>query len=159
MSGARPLPLAQARGPSREQALAVGRGLHVARVAGGIDPATVARDLRTPRRDLEALEEGDFGRVAGRVRLVALLRAYGNYLGLDGTELAGPWKAEVDRLDPPPARPAPAGGRRRALALAAAALLLAGGAGYGALHRPAPAMPAPAGPASPAPGGRPAVLP
>src|SRR5947209_8283908 len=66
MSGARPLPLAQARGPSREQALAVGRGLHLARVARGIDPATVARDLLIPYRDLEALEGGDFGRVAGR---------------------------------------------------------------------------------------------
>src|SRR4051794_11749854 len=144
MSGARPLPLNQARGPSREQALAVGRALHVARVARGIDLATVARDLLIPRRDLEALEEGDFGRVAGRVRPVALLRAYGNYPGVDGTEPAGPGKAEVDRLDPPPApeRPAPAGGRRRGVVLAAAALLLAGGAAYGALHRPAPAAPA-----------------
>ena len=38
MSGARPLPLDRARGPSREQALAVGRALHVARVARGDRP-------------------------------------------------------------------------------------------------------------------------
>src|SRR4051812_35204412 len=102
MPGARPASPARTRGPGREQALAVGRGLHVARLARDVDLAAAARDLLVPPGELEALEGGEFGRVAGRVRLAVLLRAYGNYLGLDGAGLAGPWTAEIDRLALPP---------------------------------------------------------
>src|SRR3954470_20130778 len=143
MPGPRPASPAQARDPGREEALAVGRGLHVARLARDVDLATAARDLLIPRDDLEALEGGEFGRVAGRVRLAVLLRAYGNHLGLDGDRLAGPWKAEVDRLALPPVPERR--GPRLATALAAASLLLAGGAGYRVLHGPAPAASAPVG--------------
>jgi len=97
-----PAPAVEASGPSREQALAVGRKLNLARMVRAVNPATSARDLLVPWDDLEAIEGGDFGRVAGKVRLAVLIRAYGNYLGLDGNELAGPWRAEIDRLAPPP---------------------------------------------------------
>ena len=155
-----PAPAVEASGPSREQALAVGRKLNLARMVRAVNPATSARDLLVPWDDLEAIEGGDFGRVAGKVRLAVLIRAYGNYLGLDGNELAGPWRAEIDRLAPPPE---PGRGlakkARRGAAVASAALLLAGGVGYGTVHRLGPVTPVPARLASPAADGRPAVLP
>ena len=51
-----PAPAVEASGPSREQALAVGRKLNLARMVRAVNPATSARDLLVPCDDLEAIE-------------------------------------------------------------------------------------------------------
>jgi hypothetical protein len=43
-----PAPAVEASGPSREQALAVGRKLNLARMVRAVNPATSARDLLVP---------------------------------------------------------------------------------------------------------------
>jgi cytoskeleton protein RodZ len=65
----------------------VGRLLREARQARGEDLYDVADYLRIKPAYLLALEEGNFRALPGQVYAVGFLRTYGDYLGLDGTDL------------------------------------------------------------------------
>ncbi len=66
----------------------VGASLREARIVLGRDVAHVARDLRIRQVYIEAIEAGRFEDLPGLAYQTGFLRAYANYLGLDGAELA-----------------------------------------------------------------------
>ena len=66
----------------------VGASLREARVAVRRNLADVAHDLRIRQVYIEAIEEGRLEDLPGLAYQTGFLRAYGNYLGLDGAALA-----------------------------------------------------------------------
>ena len=66
----------------------VGASLREARIVLGRDVTHVARDLRIRQVYIEAIEAGRFEDLPGLAYQTGFLRAYANYLGLDGAELA-----------------------------------------------------------------------
>jgi transcriptional regulator with XRE-family HTH domain len=127
-----------------ELAQEIGRRLREARLARGEDLAQAARDQLVPARYLAALEQGALEQIPGRPYAVALVRAYGNHLGLDGAELVEPLQvamACLSLLERAP-RGHISGLRYRAAVTLAAFLLLtlAAGIGYYAFHRLRPGM-------------------
>jgi cytoskeleton protein RodZ len=66
----------------------VGVELREARVRVGYELEQVAEALRIRRRHLEALEEGRFDDLPGRVYAIGFLRAYAEFLGLDPAVIA-----------------------------------------------------------------------
>ena len=74
----------------------VGASLREARIALRREPMDVARDLRIRQVYIEAIEEGRFEDLPGLAYQTGFLRAYGNYLGLDGAEIADRLKSARD---------------------------------------------------------------
>lgn len=79
--------------------------LREARQARGEDLYDVADYLRIKPAYLLALEGGDFQALPGQVYAVGFLRTYGDYLGLDGSDLVE--RARRERALPPPVEPPP----------------------------------------------------
>lgn len=73
----------------------VGVELREARLRAGHDLDQVAEALRIRRRHLEALEEGRFDDLPGRVYAIGFLRAYAELVGLDPTVLADRFRAQT----------------------------------------------------------------
>lgn len=69
--------------------------LHRARLERGIEIGQAARVLHIRTAYLEALEEGRFDDLPGPTYAAGFLRAYGNFLGLDGGALAQRLKDEA----------------------------------------------------------------
>ena len=82
--------------PERFDPVEVGASLREARIALRRDPMDVARDLRIRQVYIEAIEEGRFEDLPGLTYQTGFLRAYGNYLGLDGAEIADRLKTARD---------------------------------------------------------------
>ena len=110
----------------------IGADLRAARLDKRLTIADAAGALRIGSGQLEAMEQGRFESLPGRAYVIGFLRAYAEFLELDGTELVERLRAEGD--SPPselsfPEPMAPASlptGRIVAIALAVAALVLAG---------------------------------
>src|SRR5271167_4408987 len=72
--------------------------LRAARVQAGLELADVAGALRIQYRYLEAIEDGRFEDLPGPTYAIGFVRAYGEFLGLDGKELIRRFKDEVSGL-------------------------------------------------------------
>jgi cytoskeletal protein RodZ len=144
MPGARAEAAAEVADHNSELAQEIGRRLREARLARGEDLAQAARDQLIPARYLAALEQGALEQIPGRPYAVALVRAYGNHLGLDDAKLAEPLQVATACLSLP--ERAPRGhisGLQYPAAVTVAAFLLltvAAGIGYYAFHRLRPGM-------------------
>ena len=99
-------PDAPARPPAEAfDAVAVGARLRAARVAMGRDRGDVTRDIRIRDAHLRAIEEGRLEDLPGPAYRAGFLRAYANYLGLDGAGLAERLRADRGTAaDRPPLR-------------------------------------------------------
>ncbi len=95
----------------------LGRVLKRARMATGLDIPDVAQRLRIRPEYLEALEEGDHGKLPGRVYAIGFVRTYSSFLGLDSAVAIERFKSEAVSLDhthllpptPPPEGRVPGG--------------------------------------------------
>lgn len=72
-------------GPSVQE---IGRLLRNARLERGLDLLAVHDRLSRPITQIEALENGDLGRLPDREAAVSTVRRYATFLGLDGVALA-----------------------------------------------------------------------
>jgi cytoskeleton protein RodZ len=70
----------------------IGRRLRAAREAMGITVEQAEAETHIRRKYLEALESAREAEIPGEVYLKGFLRTYGNYVGLDGTELVEEFK-------------------------------------------------------------------
>lgn len=84
----------------------IGESLRSTREAKGISLEQAEEDTKIRKRYLQALEEGDYDVIPGRVYAKGFLRNYANYLGLDQEEvmleyklLGVPAKEEYKRID------------------------------------------------------------
>jgi hypothetical protein len=107
-----------------ELAQEIGRTLREARLARGEDLDQVARDRFIPAPYLAALEQGAFEQIPGRSYTATLVRAYGNYLGLDGAALAEPLLLAASLFPFGPEPRGQTGGLQSRAALTIAAFLL-----------------------------------
>ena len=101
--------------------------MRTARLERGEDLQDIAAYLRIRPAYLAALEAGDVAATPGRPYAIGFLRSYGDYLGLDGKQLAASLKPAVEAATP--ARPTihrePLGeSHRPTFAVLAASLLL-----------------------------------
>ena len=87
--------------PERFDPVEVGARLREARIALRRGQMDVARDLRIRQVYIEAIEEGRFEDLPGLAYQTGFLRAYGNYLGLDGAEIADRLKSARDTTASP----------------------------------------------------------
>lgn len=95
----------------------LGRVLKRARLAAGFDIPDVAQRLRIRPEYLVALEEGDHGKLPGRVYAIGFVRTYSTFLGLDSAVAIERFKSEAVSLDhthllpptPPPEGRVPGG--------------------------------------------------
>ena len=76
------------------EAMTVGRYLKSQREQRGEDAAQVADMLRIHRSYLQAIEESDIEKLPGPTYAVGFVRAYAEYLGLDGAQVADRFKEE-----------------------------------------------------------------
>ena len=74
----------------------IGDRLRAAREERGIDLFRAERDTKIRARHLEALEDGDDGRLPGPVYARGFLRNYAAYLGLDPEAALARWRDEVE---------------------------------------------------------------
>ncbi len=82
--------------PVSFDAVQVGKRLREARTALRCDLTDAARELRIRHVYLRAIEDGKLEDLPGRAYQTGFLRAYGNYLGFDGVELAEQLRAAQD---------------------------------------------------------------
>ena len=121
------------RGSESGGYIGVGASLRQARVDVGEDLPQVAAALCIRRAYLQAIEEGRFSDLPGRVYAIGFLRTYADHLGLDSDWVVDRFREE---LEPRPTDPdlhfpeAPKRGWRPGLGIAAAALAIAAAA-YG----------------------------
>jgi transcriptional regulator with XRE-family HTH domain len=90
----------------------VGAALRAAREAQGLQQAEAAAALSQPAEVLAALESERFDALGGQMRVKALLRVYGRYLGLDTEQLLARFETTETRgpgrpASPPRSQPAP----------------------------------------------------
>lgn len=131
MTASQPEPTSEAAAGVESSGL--GRALKRARIAQGYDIADVARTLRIRPEYIEALEEGDHGRLPGRVYAIGFVRTYAGLLGLDSAVAIERFKSEAGSLNhahllpptPPPEGRVP-GGALIFVSLVAATLLYGG---------------------------------
>ena len=71
----------------RDMAMTVGRYLKTERELQGQDLQQVAEMLRIQHSYLQAIEEGEIDQLPGPTYAVGFVRAYAEYLGLEGTRL------------------------------------------------------------------------
>ncbi|MEC7202676.1 MAG: RodZ domain-containing protein [Pseudomonadota bacterium] len=76
------------------EAMTVGRYLKSQREQRGEDVTQVADMLRIHRSYLQAIEESDIEKLPGPTYAVGFVRAYAEYLGLDGAQVADRFKEE-----------------------------------------------------------------
>lgn len=115
--------------------LTLGEILRRARVAKGLALSDVARVLRIRQRQLQAMEEDDFGQLPSAVHAKGLLRVYARHLDLDPERIVELLDVERYWVQPvgiaPTARPirsAPSPIQRVLVAMLT--IVLVGGAGY-----------------------------
>jgi cytoskeleton protein RodZ len=77
----------------------VGQDLRTARQRKGEDLASVSQYLKIRKDHLNALEEGHFDQLPGRAYAVGFVRAYAQYLGLEGASLVDRYKSEIAGYD------------------------------------------------------------
>jgi len=73
----------------------VGQDLRTARQRKGEDLARISQVLKIRKDHLEALEESNFDALPGRAYTIGFVRAYAEYLGLDGALFVQRLKAEI----------------------------------------------------------------
>jgi cytoskeleton protein RodZ len=73
----------------------VGQDLRAARIRRGDDLAAVSRALKIRKDHLDALESDRLDDLPGKTYAIGFVRSYARYLGLDATELAERFKAEI----------------------------------------------------------------
>lgn len=71
----------------------VGKILQDARIAKNLSLDTVAQETNIRKAYLEAIEQNDFASLHGDVFVKGVMRTYGNYLGLNGSQLVEEYKA------------------------------------------------------------------
>ena len=71
----------------------VGKILQDARIAKNLSLDTAAQETNIRKAYLEAIEQNDFAALHGDVFVKGVMRTYGNYLGLDGSQLVEEYKA------------------------------------------------------------------
>lgn len=88
----------------------LGVELRQARIKRKLDLDTVAEVLRIRRDYLQAIEEGDNGKLPGPTYAVGFVRTYAKHLGLDSDDAVARYKNESENLDTQPdlAFPTPA---------------------------------------------------
>ncbi|MDB4894570.1 MAG: hypothetical protein JWN15_832 [Firmicutes bacterium] len=77
----------------------IGRRLRSAREGLGITLEQAEDETKIRRKYLEALETANEADIPGEVYLKGFLRTYGNYVGLDGTELVETYKERTGTRD------------------------------------------------------------
>ena len=73
----------------------VGAILKEARLAKGISLADAEKATSIRSRYLQAVENDEYDKTPGEVFLKGIIRNYGNYLGLNGSELVNEYKASA----------------------------------------------------------------
>ena len=73
----------------------VGKILKSARIEQNLSLDDIEKATSIRRRYLEAIENDDYENAPGDVFVKGIIRTYGNYLGLNGTELVDIYKAET----------------------------------------------------------------
>jgi cytoskeleton protein RodZ len=73
----------------------VGQDLRAARIRRGDDLAAVSRALKIRKDHLDALESDRLDDLPGKTYAIGFVRSYARYLGLDATEMAERFKAEI----------------------------------------------------------------
>jgi len=77
----------------------IGALLKASRDRLGEDVYAVSRALRIRQRYLQAIEDGAYDELPGPTYAVGFVRAYAEYVGLDGEEVVRRFKAETSALD------------------------------------------------------------
>lgn len=80
--------------PEHQVDLPVGEILRRTRVHYNLSLMEVENALRIRSTQLRAIEEGDFSKMPGRVYAIGFVRAYSEYLGLDGDKMVDLFKAQ-----------------------------------------------------------------
>jgi hypothetical protein len=101
----------------------IGTSLRDARERQGLELSQIERETRIRARYLEALEDERFGVLPGSAYAKGFLRAYAEFLGLDGQRFVEEYNARFPTVEEPPALP-PTAFRRRRFALDARLLVL-----------------------------------
>jgi Helix-turn-helix domain/RodZ C-terminal domain len=81
----------------------IGSSLREARERRGLSHAQIERDTRIRTRYLRALEDESFELIPGRVYAKGFLRAYADYLGLDGQQFVDEFSSRVPEEEEPDA--------------------------------------------------------
>ena len=92
-------PRASAALPSGAAGMRISDLLRETRQSHDLNLADVAHALNIRRPYLEAMESGRYDQLPGSTYAVGFVRAYANYLGLDGREMVQRFKDEVAGLD------------------------------------------------------------
>lgn len=79
----------------KREAQSVGEILRQSRVHYGLEIADVESALRIRALHLQALEDGRTDRLPGRVYAIGFVRAYAEYLGLDGAQMVELFKTQA----------------------------------------------------------------
>jgi cytoskeleton protein RodZ len=77
-----------------------GEQLRLAREKLGLSVAQIAERTRIQRRQIDAIEAGDFGALPGRAYAVGFARTMARETGLDEEAIVTAVRAELDRLSP-----------------------------------------------------------
>lgn len=78
----------------------LGETLREAREAKGLTINQVADATRISKTFLQAVENNDYKKIPGEVFVKGVLRAYGNYLGMDGAKMVEQYKIFAQGLQP-----------------------------------------------------------
>jgi len=76
----------------------VGKLLSETRMRCGFEKRSTAKKLRINLRYIAAIEDGRFKELPGKVYAIGFVRAYANYLGLDGEEVIRLFKKELSQV-------------------------------------------------------------
>ena len=88
-------------GVESDSPLRAGDKLRAAREQMGLDRAALALRTKINERHLAALESGDFASLPARIYAVGFSRAYAGAVGLDGAEIAGEVRRELEAQQRP----------------------------------------------------------
>lgn len=98
---------------SAEDSFAViGGVLRAARIDKGFSLDDVAQGLRYSKNYVRYLENGDFDLLPGSTYVAGYLRSYGQFLGIDGTELVARYQALLNPVEMRPKHKFPIPGQR-----------------------------------------------
>ncbi len=89
--------------PEYHTDIPVGEILRRARVHYNQSLMEVESNLRIRSTQIQAIEEGDFAKMPGRVYAIGFVRSYSEYLGLDGDKMVGLFKAQYNAFGNRPA--------------------------------------------------------
>lgn len=103
MSASYPIPLEPPdTGGDQTRGQSLGRLLKSTREGHNIHAADAARALRIRVAYIQAIEAGAYNRLPGSAYALGFVRAYADYLGLDGEEAARRFKRETKGFEPQP---------------------------------------------------------